>query len=279
MFVDNPKAADRGPVKHEPDLTNKPNAQVCALDFSLIFYLLLRLTGQKADRGHCLIGSIQRRQGILLSVHGRRFSVVLCWSFCDSVCTGKSTPSFCCCIFALDAILSCGYCVVSTMQISKVDPDWIAVRLSYGMNGVLMQGKDMLAFASYLEKHSARRPPDHLVVEWFAGETNERSVLLFCCVFLIPVPFLWLRSGSYKHGRKHFAYRYNIFEHFGSSSTLRPADMSGFSKCYEQLVSPIVFEVEQFQLHSCAHDDVRCVCFFDAASVYSRTLLLQPLRA
>lgn len=32
------------------------------------------------------------------------------------------------------------------------------------MNGIIVQAKDVLPFASYLEAHQDRRPPDHLVV-------------------------------------------------------------------------------------------------------------------
>ena len=114
-------------------------------------------------------------------------------------------------------------------------PNWFAVRASFGLNGIFMQGRDIGAFASYLEKHRARRPPDHLVVEWFAGESAE--------------------SKQYKAGRPHFGFRYNIFDHRGTTSTLRSAQQVGFPSCYEELVEPIVFEVESFKPKVCPHDD------------------------
>lgn len=43
-------------------------------------------------------------------------------------------------------------------------PDWIAVRASFGMNGIFLQARDLLPFATYLEENQNRRPPDHLVV-------------------------------------------------------------------------------------------------------------------
>ena len=180
-------------------------------------------------------------------------------------------------LFLEDDMLLCpsGFAAIQYMlhKSALYHPDWLAVKASYGMNGIFLHGKDVQPFSEYLERHQARRPPDHLVVEWFAGETPE--------------------SKRYKHHggkglvRANIGFKYNLFDHIGTSSTLRPADQvtdnvvtpptktdlyhhfgsnisptlnilsqTSFPRCYDRLAEPIVFKVEAFDPRECPHDDI-----------------------
>jgi hypothetical protein len=130
---------------------------------------------------------------------------------------------------------------LTTMQymLSKASmyhPDWLAIRASYGMNGIVMHNKDLEEFSDYMIQNQKRRPPDHLVVEWYAGETP--------------------RSKAYKQNRANIGFRYNIFNHLGVVSTLRSTNSPGYLTCYQELLEPTVFQVEAFSKMQCPGDDI-----------------------
>jgi hypothetical protein len=104
------------------------------------------------------------------------------------------------------------------------------------MNGIFLHSKDIRPFGDYLLKGQARRPPDHLVVEWYAGESVE--------------------SRKYKGDRVNIGFRYNLFHHIGAVSTLRTEKSAIYPGCYDQLLEPTVFQVEAFKPRECPHDDI-----------------------
>jgi len=113
---------------------------------------------------------------------------------------------------------------------------WLAVRASYGMNGIFLPNDDLAVFASYLIAQQQRRPPDHLVVEWFAGETPE--------------------AKRHKQDRVNVGFKFNLLDHIGVVSTLRSQKSSSFPRCYEPLLQPTVFEVEAYNPLQCPRDDI-----------------------
>jgi len=120
---------------------------------------------------------------------------------------------------------------------SHYSPRWLAIRASFGMNGIFIHNGDILHLCEYLSKHQTRRPPDHLIVEWYAGETAE--------------------SADYRGSRHHVGFRYNILRHIGSVSTLRfQAQAPSMPECYDELQPPVVFPVEAYDPVACSRDDI-----------------------
>ena len=115
---------------------------------------------------------------------------------------------------------------------------WMAIRVSFGFNGVVLKTtNDLNHLKDYLFQHSARRPPDHLLVEWFTGETNQAKLHL-----------------QQKHS---LTYKHNLMEHIGIVSTVRLQPNSGdYLKCFEILTTPTLFSVEAYNF--CGFD--LCVC-------------------
>ncbi|KNC55648.1 uncharacterized protein AMSG_01917 [Thecamonas trahens ATCC 50062] len=131
-----------------------------------------------------------------------------------------------------------GFAAIAYMvrKMEAYSPGFVSVRASFGLAGIVMPSPDALVFADYLEKHQARRPPDHLCSEWTGKETPE--------------------AVAYLGQRVNGAFRYNILHHLGRVSTLRSELSVPYPGCYEFLGEPILFKVEAFDPRACPRDDV-----------------------
>ena len=115
-----------------------------------------------------------------------------------------------------------------------VYPEWLGLRTSYGLNGVVVRSEDLPGFRDYLLRHQARLPPDLLWTEWVEGtraDVRERT-----------------------NARKLIVYRYNLFEHLGAVSTfsIRPRRPS-WPGCYAPMSSAwSLTAVEKFDERRCA---------------------------
>ena len=93
------------------------------------------------------------------------------------------------------------------------DEDWLALRVSYGFNGVVVRGgADLRSLRRHLESHPWRRPPDHLLFEWFSGERPD--------------------TKAYAAGRSYRVFRHNLFYHIGALSTLNQPKTRFTPGCY-----------------------------------------------
>ena len=120
---------------------------------------------------------------------------------------------------------------------------WSAIRCGFGLAGIVLQNgaaaglhPDVARFGAYLWKHSRRRPPDHLAVEFYAKESTE--------------------ARSHFGARAVYAFRHNIARHDGKASTLRAEAPWAMPECFEELVAPQVFPVEAWDPAACPDDDL-----------------------
>ena len=117
----------------------------------------------------------------------------------------------------------------------RYDPAWLALRVSYGFNGVVVHQADLPALQRHLLTHFARRPPDHLLFEWFSGEREDTRALAA--------------------GRSYRIFRHNLFFHIGTKSTINQPSHRFIPGCYALLYDWLL-PAEVFNEKDCPDDDV-----------------------
>lgn len=110
---------------------------------------------------------------------------------------------------------------------TKWNPNWIALRVSYGMNGIIIKKNDIDTFiAMFSTKLNVGKPPDHLFYD-------------FC------------RSS----GRDLMTYRNNLFFHIGKTSTF-PNRQERYSPLCWQTSFDWLQDFERFRNEDCPHEDI-----------------------
>jgi len=131
-------------------------------------------------------------------------------------------------------------------------PNWKAIRTSYGMNGIFIAGKELQSLATFFDTFVAHRPPDGLVVEWMCGGATPST-------------------ENCERPQRHLTFRWNIFKHIGAVSSLRQTGLQKFPGCWE-FYSQLLWEVDGFNLRDCEEDDLWPCTIRPYADTIHRTL-------
>ena len=145
-------------------------------------------------------------------------------------------------LFLEDDFETCGHALrtvhYALNKASLRAPDWLALRFSYGMNGIVLRSSDLPSLAAYLRKHLTRLPPDLLWREWaIAGGESMRTA---------------------KPARRLYTYRQNVWAHTGVVSTfaVRPLRRA-WPACYAPMAAVwSLVAREQFDGAHCAQEDI-----------------------
>ena len=102
--------------------------------------------------------------------------------------------------------------------------DVSAIRVSYGLNGVLVPRRHLNGLADFIDARATETPPDHSFTAWA------------------------LATGTL------VTFRHNAFVHVGSRSSIGNAPKRWNAACYELLFDWLHRDTEAFQIKDCAHD-------------------------
>lgn len=113
--------------------------------------------------------------------------------------------------------------------------DWNAIRTSYGANGIIFPTHLLSSLIEYMTAKLVTKPPDHLITQWMCGATLARDK----CTAV----------------RQNFVFRWNLFKHIGTQSSLRETGWLEPPGCWYPY-SDLMWQVDGFQESECPNDDI-----------------------
>ena len=105
--------------------------------------------------------------------------------------------------------------------------NFAALRVSYGLNGILVPQTRLSSLAKHVEQRASKKPPDLAFTEWALDQNG-----------------------------KLIAYRHNLFVHVGSKSAVGNSGSRWNAACFELLFDWLQKGVEAFDVAKCAHDSI-----------------------
>jgi hypothetical protein len=93
------------------------------------------------------------------------------------------------------------HCILQ--RVTSTHENWISMRISYGMNGILIRNKDIPKIITFLILNMWHKPSDHNIVEWFLGQTGDGRTT----------------GTNPQQRRPYFVYRFNLMSHIGTVSS------------------------------------------------------------
>ena len=105
--------------------------------------------------------------------------------------------------------------------------NFAALRVSYGLNGILVPRTRLSSLAKHVEQRASKKPPDLAFTEWALQQDG-----------------------------KLVAYRHNLFVHVGHKSAVGNSGSRWNAACFELLFDWLQKGVEAFDVTNCAHDAI-----------------------
>jgi hypothetical protein len=113
--------------------------------------------------------------------------------------------------------------------------EFSALRVSFGMNGVIVPCSDLQHIASFIQSHYHDGPADTLLAEFWTKEVDEGQKV-------------------YGDDRSYAVYRNNLLDHIGKVSTRSEGfHMPFYPQCYDTMHSFALWIPERFSM-DCLHD-------------------------